>query len=149
MAREFFAPVVSLGWQETNVEFDKKPRILGFWIWYEQISYFQDLWDFIRIRLSSAGRRNSLATREYSRLGSKIFPSQTVTDRHTQCACSQLGLSSQHTLGTFGEYLFKKLFQTNLNFRYFKVENQEFKERFDVSILKLDMLDMIFFMIFC
>ena len=107
MAREFFAPVVSLGWQETNVEFDKKPRILGFWIWYEQISFFQDLWDFIRIRLSSAGRRNSLATREYSRLGSKIFPSQTVTDRHTQCACSQLGLSSQHTLGTFWEYLFK------------------------------------------
>ena len=84
MAREFVAPVVSLGWQETNDEFDKKPRILGFRI-YDQIS-FQDL-DFIRIRLSSAGRRNSLATREYSRLG-KDFPSQTVRQTHSVLAVS-------------------------------------------------------------
>ena len=119
MAREFFAPVVSLGWQETNVEFDKKPRILGFGI-YEQIS-FQDL-DFIRIRLSSAGRRNSLATREYSRLG-KDFPSQTVRQTHSVLAVSQVSVVSilQALLGLFVQ----KLFQTNLNFRFLKSKKSE------------------------
>ena len=59
----------------------------GFWDFgfdMNRFLFFQDLWDFIRIRLSSAGRRNSLATREYSRLGSKIFQAKQ-SDRHTVC----------------------------------------------------------------
>jgi hypothetical protein len=67
------------------------------------------------------------AWRRENILGSAVRFSKPNSQTDTQCACSQLGLSSQHTLGTFWEYLFKKLFQTNLNFRYFKVENQENK----------------------
>ena len=60
------------------------------------------------------------AWRRENILGSAVRFSKPNSQTDTQCACSQLGLSSQHTLGTFWEYLFKKLFQTNLNFRFFK-----------------------------
>jgi len=52
MAREFFAPVVSLGWQETNVEFDKKPRSLGLVLdFFPRPGFYSDSAEFLQMKM--------------------------------------------------------------------------------------------------
>ena len=115
MAREFFAPVVSLGWQETNVEFDKKPRFLGLVStdFFPRPGFYSDSAEFCRKKKQLGDERIFSARQRFSKPNSQ-------TD--TQCACSQLGLSSQHTIGNrhfLGNFV-QKIFQSNLNFRYYK-----------------------------
>ena len=133
MAREFFAPVVSLGWQETNVEFDKKPRFLGLVStdFFPRPGFYSDSAEFCRKKKQLGDERIFSARQRFSKPNSQ-------TD--TQCACSQLGLSSQHTIGTFWEFLSKNYF----NRISILGTTKENKGRFDVSILKLDMLDLPF-----